>query len=115
MPSSEPAPAERVLVSKPHYPFITKLLIDLFNEGELPNIVSVDVEPTYGYVGRMTYRDGAVRFFRGSSMGINRLGASEVARDKGYTKYFLDRLGYRTPTGRVFLLPRPWLSRRWHR
>jgi D-alanine-D-alanine ligase-like ATP-grasp enzyme len=105
MHSPEPATSERALVPKPHYPFITKLLIDLFNSGELPNILSVDVEPVYGYVGRMIYRDRAVRFFRGSSMGINRLGASEVARDKGYTKYFLGQLGYRTPPGRVFLLP----------
>jgi D-alanine-D-alanine ligase-like ATP-grasp enzyme len=95
-----------MLTPKPHYPFITKLLVELFNEGSLSNVQQIHIEPVYGYVGRIVYRNGAVRFFRGSSMGMNRLGASEVARDKGYTKYFLDQLGYRTPQGKVFLFPR---------
>lgn len=95
----------RTIESRPHYPFITKLLIELFNSGGLTNVASVHVEPVYGYVGRLVYQNGAVRFFRGSSMGMNRLGASEVARDKGYTKHFLEQLGYRTPPGRVFLFP----------
>lgn len=91
--------------SQLHYPFITKLLIELFNSNCLPNVASVHVEPLYGYVGRIVYQSGDVRFFRGSSMGINRLGASEVARDKGYTKHFLERLGFHTPPGQVFLFP----------
>ena len=98
--------AARTLESRPHYPFITKLLIELFNAGGLANVVLVQVEPVYGYVGRMVYQNGAVRFFRGSSMGMNRLGASEVARDKGYTKHFLEQLGYHTPPGKVFLFPK---------
>jgi len=88
---------------KDHYPFITRLLIELFESGSLPNVESILIEPVYGYVGRIVYRDATVRFFRGSSMGMNRLGASEIARDKGYTKFFLDQLGYRTPRGQVFL------------
>lgn len=94
------------LLPQPHYPFITKLLIELFNEGNLSNVQQIHIEPVYGYVGRIVYHNGAVRFFRGSSLGINRLGASEVARDKGYTKHFLQSLGYRTPPGKVFLFPR---------
>jgi D-alanine-D-alanine ligase-like ATP-grasp enzyme len=94
------------LSAKPHYPFITKWLIELFQAGALPNVVSIHIEPLYGYVGRMVYKNGNVRFFRGSSLGMNRLGASEVARDKGYTKHFLDHLGYSTPPGQVFLFPR---------
>jgi D-alanine-D-alanine ligase-like ATP-grasp enzyme len=88
---------------KDHYPFITRLLIDLFESGSLPNVESIQIEPVYGYVGRIVYRNGTVRFYRGSSMGLNRLGASEIARDKGYTKFFLAQLGYRTPPGQVFL------------
>ena len=95
-----------VLLSKDHYPFITRLLIELFASGSLPNVASVEIEPVYGYVGRIVYRNGTVRFYRGTSMGLNRLGASEVAKDKGYTKYFLEQLGYKTPRGQVFLFPR---------
>jgi len=92
--------------ARAHYPFITQLLIDLFASGELPNVTSVQVEPVYGYVGRIVYGNGVVRFYRGTSMGLNRLGASEVAKDKGYTKFFLQQLGYNTPKGQVFLFPR---------
>ncbi|MEN9938935.1 MAG: hypothetical protein RLZZ387_5514 [Chloroflexota bacterium] len=90
---------------KSHYPFITRLLIELYQAGELPDVAHIDVEPTYGYAGRLVHRDGTVRFFRGKSFNINRSSSSEIAKDKGYTKYFLQQLGYRTPRGKVFLLP----------
>ena len=108
----EPPPAWGPPVTPPpapaaaHYPFITRVLIELFDSGSLPNVASIQIEPVYGYVGRIVYRDGTVRFFRGSSMGLNRLGASEIARDKGYTKFFLEQLGYGTPRGQVFLSAR---------
>ncbi|WP_373507597.1 hypothetical protein [Thiocapsa sp.] len=95
----------QTLVVKAHYPFVTKLLIELFRCGSLPNVRSVDIEPVYGYAGRILYRNGQVRLFKGSSLGVNRLGAAEVAKDKGYTKHFLTLLGYATPPGKVFLLP----------
>jgi D-alanine-D-alanine ligase-like ATP-grasp enzyme len=98
--------AVQAVTAPPHYPYITRVLIELFETGGLPNVATIQVEPVYGYVGRIVYRDGMVRFFRGSSMGVNRLGASEIARDKGYTKYFLEQLGYSTPRGKVFLSAR---------
>ena len=98
MEALSPLPAA---LAPPHYPFITRVLIELFESGSLPNVASIQIEPVYGYVGRIVYRDGKVRFFRGSSMGVNRLGASEIARDKGYTKFFLEQLGYATPRGQV--------------
>ena len=91
---------------KDHYPFVTKLLIELYGSGDLPNVASLQVEPVYGYTGRIVYHDGNVRFFRGTSAGMNRLGASEVAKDKDYAKFFLESLGFETPPGRVFLFPR---------
>jgi D-alanine-D-alanine ligase-like ATP-grasp enzyme len=90
---------------KPHYPLMTRLLLDLYAQGELPHIVSIDVEPEYGYAGRIVYANGGVRLFRRTNTGINNHGASEIAKDKGYTKYFLHQLGYATPPGKVFLLP----------
>jgi len=91
------------LESHPYYPYSTRVLIDLINAGELPMIVEAHVEPTYGHVGRLVYSDGRVRFFRNSNRGINNNGASAISRDKGYTKYFLHRLGYRVPRGETFL------------
>jgi D-alanine-D-alanine ligase-like ATP-grasp enzyme len=95
----------RPMVAKPHYPFLTRLLLDLHGCGELPGIASLEVEPEYGWVGRIEYTDGSVRLFRGNNVGLNDQAAFEVCRDKGYTKFFLRRLGYRVPEGRVFLMP----------
>lgn len=101
---TEHIPAERP-TSKAHYPFITRTLIELFNAGELPALQSLLIEPQYGYVGRLLHRDGRVRMFRATRLDLNRNGAAEIAHDKGYTKFFLQQLGYATPRGRVFLLP----------
>jgi D-alanine-D-alanine ligase-like ATP-grasp enzyme len=90
---------------KAHYAFATKILIDLFNKGELPLIRAISIEPEYGYVGRLVYQDHSIRMFRGSDVGINSASAMQMATDKGYAKYFLDLLGYQTPKGKVVLLP----------
>lgn len=90
---------------KAHYPIVTHILIDLYQTGQLTNVTSIDIEPVYGHVGRIVYTDGSVRLFRNTNVGVNNHGASEISADKGYTKYFLQRLGYSTPAGKVFLLP----------
>jgi hypothetical protein len=68
---------------KPHYPFVTQLLIQLFLDGDLPNVRHIYVEPEYGYVNRVVYTNGSIQMIRGQSLGINTHGASEVAKDKG--------------------------------
>lgn len=90
---------------KQHYPFITRLLIELYQAGALPDVQTLDIEPIYGYVGRLVHKDGTARLFRGKNLDINRSSSSEIAKDKGYAKYFLQLLGYQTPSGKVFLLP----------
>ena len=93
------------LTVKPHYSLVTRILVDLFLNGELPTIQDITIEPQYGYAVRIAYKNGAVRLFKGSNIGINPSGSQEIVKDKGYTKYFLERLGYQTPPGKVFLLP----------
>lgn len=90
----------------PHYPLTTRILLDLHHNEQLPRIVQLDIEPTYGYVGRIVYDNGAVRLFRRTNVGVNNHGACEISKDKGYTKYFLKNLGINTPRGKVFLLPK---------
>lgn len=90
---------------RPHYPFVTRLLLHLIANGDLPEVQSIDIEPDYGIVGRIVYRDGSVRLYRSTNVGINNHGATVISKDKGYTKYFLQRLGYATPRGNVFMLP----------
>lgn len=91
------------LQSKPHYPFPVRLLIEMFNADELQNIESIIHEPTYGFAGRITYKNGSFRMIRGNNLDINSHGASEISKDKGYSKFLLEKLGYKTPKGRVFL------------
>jgi D-alanine-D-alanine ligase-like ATP-grasp enzyme len=88
-----------------HYPFTTRLLLQIYAQGDLPTVATLDIEPEYGVVGRIVYRNGTVRLFRGTNTGINNHGAAAISKDKGYAKYFLTNLGYHTPVGKVFLLP----------
>ncbi len=93
------------LVPEPYYTYVTRLLIDLYQSGDLPNVRLLDIEPTFGYVGRVEYHDGSVRMFRATNIGINTNGATEISRDKAYTKYFLQKLGYQVTPGRAFEMP----------
>lgn len=89
----------------PHarYPYVIRLMLTLFNNGQLSKVTAIDLEENYGYVGRICYDNGAVRFFKGSNLNVNRHGAAAIALDKGYTKYFLQQFGYHTPQGRTFV------------
>ena len=59
-------------------------------------------EPEWRVVGCIIYRSGRRRYFRNATLDINRMGASEIARDKGYAKYFLRHLGHPVVPGKVF-------------
>ena len=88
-----------------HYPWVTRLLLSLFAEGKFENVAEVVVEPRYGYIGRIRYHNGAVRPFTGGGLeGLNNLAASRIARDKGWTRFFLETLGYQCPKGEKFVL-----------
>ena len=91
--------------AKSHYPFLTRLMLDLLNTGELPTVETMELETDFGYVGRVLYKNGAVRYFKGSNLNVNLHANAEIALDKGYTKYFLQQFGYETPIGKTFLTP----------
>lgn len=93
------------LQSQPHYPFTTRLMIDLFNSGALPNVAQLEIEADFGYVGRIVYKNGDIHYFKGSNLDCNPHTSADIVRDKGYTKYFLQQSGYVTPPGKTFLTP----------
>jgi D-alanine-D-alanine ligase-like ATP-grasp enzyme len=64
--------------------------------------LDVEVEPNFGRVGCLTFADGRRSFFRGTSVDLNGLASSHVARDKGWALEFLARLGYGTPRSGTF-------------
>jgi D-alanine-D-alanine ligase-like ATP-grasp enzyme len=60
------------------------------------------MEPEWGIVGQITFKNGRRRYFRYSSLDLNPLGAAEVAKDKDYANFFMAQLGYPTVPGRTF-------------
>ncbi|MBU2220685.1 cyanophycin synthetase [Patescibacteria group bacterium] len=63
---------------------------------------SVLLEPTWGIAGQITFKNGSRRYFRYNTLDINTLGASEIAKDKDYASFFLEKGGFPTPTGKAF-------------
>lgn len=55
------------------------------------------IEPEYGFVGQITFKNGKKVLFRDRNFNINPQGSSEIARDKGYSDFFLKQFGYKTP------------------
>lgn len=62
----------------------------------------IDLEPIYELAGQISFPDGRNFYFKNTSLDINGHGASAVARDKGYTRFFMNKMGYKIPRGGVF-------------
>jgi D-alanine-D-alanine ligase-like ATP-grasp enzyme len=60
------------------------------------------MEPEYGFVGQITFKNGKRVLFRDRNFNINPLASSEIARDKGYADFFLKLYGYKTIEGQTF-------------
>lgn len=99
------ATPERLIENKEHYTYQVKLLIDFYNQGLLPEIASITVEPRYGYVASIDYVDGGRRIIYGHDPGFNAGSAELLAKDKGYSKFMLRSLDINCPGGDEFLLP----------
>lgn len=78
--------------------FISRLLLKI-----APKIgATIHLEPQYGYVGQIVYKNGKKRYFRGTTLDINTTGAAKLAKDKGYCEYFLKHEGFVTVEGETF-------------
>lgn len=64
--------------------------------------IDIVIEPEYGRTGQIKLPGGRKFYFKNSPFNLNMAGASEIARDKAYTSYFLKKMGYPTPTGETF-------------
>ena len=62
----------------------------------------VIVEPKWGIVGQINYKNGHKRYFRYSSLDLNTLGASEISKDKDYANFFMKKMKYKTVQGEAF-------------
>ena len=65
----------------------------------------VVIEPDWQIAGQIIFKNGRKRYFRYSSLDLNPLGATEIAKDKDYANFFMKKMGYPTIPGRAFFSP----------
>lgn len=63
------------------------------------------IEPEWRIVGQIIFKNGRKRYFRGSTLDLNPVGASDIAKDKDYAAYFMKRMGYPVAPGKTFFSP----------
>lgn len=81
-------------MNKKNKKLITPLLGQVFQK-VAPRIgARVIMEPKWNIVGQIIFKNGRKRYFRYSSLDLNTLGSSEIARDKDYANFFMDQMGY---------------------
>ncbi len=94
----EPANMGEVMKKKTIAPLLGQVLVKI-----APRIgATVVMEPEWNIVGQVIYKSGRKRYFRYSSLDLNPLGASEIAKDKDYANFFMKRMGYPAIPGRTF-------------
>jgi D-alanine-D-alanine ligase-like ATP-grasp enzyme len=67
---------------------------------------SVYIEPEWGVVGQITFKNGTPisrrSYFRYNTLDLNPVGSSDVAKDKDYATLFMKKMGYPVPPGKTF-------------
>ncbi len=87
---------------KPNQPFLGKILPKIAHKIG----ATVIMEPKWRVVGQIIFKNGKKRYFRHSSIDLNSLGASEIAKDKDYANFFMKQMGYPTILGKTFFSDR---------
>ncbi|AFY48227.1 ATP-grasp enzyme, D-alanine-D-alanine ligase [Nostoc sp. PCC 7524] len=62
----------------------------------------VVIDPEYQLVGHITFKNGHKAFFSATKLNINGFGSAEIAKDKGYSNFFLKHFGYQVTEGQTF-------------
>jgi D-alanine-D-alanine ligase-like ATP-grasp enzyme len=60
------------------------------------------IEPKWGIVGQIIFKNGRKSYFRYNCLDLNTLGSSEIATDKNYADFFMKKMGYPTIPGEAF-------------
>ncbi len=81
---------------------INPILGELFQKIAPQIGAKIVMEPEWGVVGQITYKNGKKRYFRYTSIDLNTLGSSELAKDKDYANFFMKKMGYPTIPGKTF-------------
>lgn len=62
----------------------------------------VVVEPEWGIVAQVIYKNGVVRSLRYLSLDLNHIASADIAKDKDYAKFFMKKRGYPVAEGKTF-------------
>lgn len=81
------------------------LLASIF-EKIAPQIGAAVLLEPWGIAGQITYYSGRKRYFKFSSVDLNSAGASDVAKDKDFSTFFMKSMGYKTIEGDTFFDPK---------
>jgi D-alanine-D-alanine ligase-like ATP-grasp enzyme len=78
-------------------PYLTKLVTKL-----APKVgARVVTEPEWGVVSQVIYRNGVVRSIRSYSLDLNHIASADIAKDKDYAQFFMQKRGYPVAEGRT--------------
>ena len=61
----------------------------------------VVVEPEWGIASQIVYKNGVVRGIRMYSLDLNHIASADIARDKDYAKFFMQKKGYPVAEGKT--------------
>lgn len=79
-------------------PYLTNLIKKL-----APKVgARVVIEPEWGIVSQIIYKNGVVRSLRMYSLDLNHIASADIARDKDYAKFFMEQRGYPVAEGQTF-------------
>ena len=78
-------------------PYLTDLVVKLAPKVGAKTII----EPEWGVAGQIIYPNGLVRSLRLYSLDLNNVASADIARDKGYAKFFIKKRGYPVAEGQT--------------
>jgi len=55
---------------------------------------TIILEPEWNIVGQITFKSGRRSYFRYNTVDLNPVGASDLAKDKDYSNFFMKEMGY---------------------
>src|SRR6185436_15734542 len=78
-------------------PYLTNLIKKLG-----PQVgAKVTVEPKWGIAAQIIYKNGVVRSLRMYSLDLNHIASADIAKDKDYAKFFMQKRGYPIAKGQT--------------
>lgn len=69
---------------------------------------TVLMEPEWKIVGQITFKNGRRTYFRYNTLDLNRVGSSDIAKDKDYSNFFMKTMGYPTVPGSKTFFSNEW-------